>query len=90
MCSRIPSPDARLHTCDRGSNAALRRVVRGSIMEGDMHQVDDDNDSPPPPPDPLTVIFEWLESADDAHEDAPQAPTVQCPAPQGQAQTVAR
>ncbi len=69
-------------------DAAVLRVVRGNSMESDMHQLDDD--TPILPPDPLTIIFEWIESDDDALEDAPQAPTVQCPAPQGQAQTVAR
>ncbi len=70
-------------------DAAVLRVVRGSSMESDMHQLNDD-DAPIPPPDPLTVIFEWIESDDDALEDAPQAPTVQCPAPQEQAQTTVR
>ena len=70
-------------------DAAVLRVVRGSSMESDMHHLDDDDDTPIPPPDPLTVIFEWIESGDGALEDAPQAPIAQCPAPQGQAQTTA-
>ena len=59
-------------------NAALSRVVRGSIMEGVMYQADDDET---PIDDPLNVIFQWIESDDDdAPEDAPQELTTLYPA----------
>jgi hypothetical protein len=75
------------------SNAALLRVVRGSSMEGAMYRLDsqcDDDETPIPSPDPLTTIFEWIESDDDAHEGAPQAPTMQHPALLRKEQTTLR
>lgn len=52
------------------------------FMEDTMVQFEPDDDAPTPPADdPLTTIFQWIETDDDAHEDAPLEPTVQHPVP---------
>ena len=54
-------------------------------MEGAMSRPDCDDENPIqlPDPDPLTAIFEWIESDGDALEDAPQELTALYPDPPG-------
>ena len=65
-----------------------RALCAAAPMEGAMHRSNlacDDDETPPPEPVPdhLTAIFVWLESGDDAPEDAPQELTTLYPDPPG-------